>query len=76
MTATTPYISMNPPFGSKERLQGFFSDTLAECNEDYNPQDVADAFVEVLESWIQYHQNSANAYEAIRTALSKRVSEA
>jgi hypothetical protein len=71
---TIPYPSMNPPFGSKERLKGFFGDTLAECNEDYNPQDVADAFVEELESWIDYHKTCANAYELIRTALSKRVS--
>lgn len=64
-----------PAFGSKDRLKSFFGDTLAECGEDYNPQDVADAFVEELESWIEYHQTQMKAYELIREALRKRVSE-
>lgn len=69
MTYTRPY----PPFGSKERLKQCFGDTLAECSEDYDPQDVADAFLEELESWIDYHHNAANCYELIRTALGKRI---
>lgn len=70
----TDFPEMNPRFGSKQRLQCFFADALAECSENYNPQDVADAFVEELESWIDYHKTCANAYELVRTALSKRVS--
>lgn len=71
------YVPQAPaPFGSKQRIKEYFGDTLAECSEDYNPQDVADAFFEELESWIEYHNNCANTYELIRTALSKRVSEA
>lgn len=67
------YIRPYPPFGSKERLKQNFGDTLAECSEDYDPQEVADAFIEELDSWIDYHHNAANCYELIRTALGKRV---
>jgi predicted HD phosphohydrolase len=62
-----------PPFGSKERLMAFFGDILAECSEDYDPQDVADAFVEELDTWVKYHHNCAKAYELIRESLRKRV---
>jgi hypothetical protein len=62
-----------PAFGSKERLSALFGDTLAECSEDYDPQDVADAFFEELESWVQYHHKCAKAYELIRESLRKRV---
>ena len=61
---------------TKDRLKQFFGDALAECSEDYDPQEVADAFVEELDSWITYHHNCANAYELIRESLRKRVCEA
>ena len=61
---------------TKDRLKEFFGDALAECSEDYDPQEVADAFVEELDSWITYHHNCANAYELIRESLRKRVCEA
>jgi len=61
---------------SKDRLKEYFGDYLAECSENYDPQDVADAFVEELDSWITYHQKSAAAYELIRESLRKRVCEA
>ena len=64
------------PSYSKNRLKEYFGDTLAECSEDYDPQDVADAFLEELESWVKYHNNCANAYELIRESLRKRVCEA
>ena len=49
---------------------------MLEVHEDYDPQEVADAFVEELDSWITYHQKSAAAYELIRESLRKRVCEA
>ena len=61
-------------FGSKERLRHLFGDTLAECSENYTPEDVADAFLEELDSWIQYHHQCADAYELIRHTIHKRVS--
>lgn len=62
------------PFGSKERIRHLFGDTLSECSENYKPEDVADAFLEELDDWIQYHHKCADAYELIRDSLRKRVS--
>ena len=67
---------IHPPFGCKERLKALFGDTLAECSEQYDPQEVADAFVEELDSWINYHHNCADTYELIRESLRKRVRKA
>jgi len=68
---------MNPmSLYTKDRLKQFFGDTLAECSEDYDPQEVADAFVEELDSWIDYHHNCADTYELIRESLRKRVRKA
>jgi hypothetical protein len=65
-----------PPFGSKERLADYISDFFGECGEDYKPEDVADVIVEGLDSWIDYHEKQANAYELIRESLRKRVRKA
>lgn len=65
----------SPPFGTKERMKDYFSDTLAEVPENYNPHEVADAFLEELESWITYHADCKATYESVRIAIRKRVSE-
>jgi hypothetical protein len=65
----------SPSFGSKERMKDYFSDALAEVPENYNPHEVADAFLEELESWITYHADCKATYESVRIALRKRVSE-
>ena len=65
----------SPPFGTKERMKDYFSDTLAEVPESYDPHEVADAFLEELESWITYHEDCKATYESVRIALRKRVSE-
>lgn len=70
---TMPYTTN---LGTKERLQEYMADFFAEVPEDYDPQIVADVIVEELESWINYHQQNVNAYEAVRTALGERVSKA
>jgi len=65
----------SPPFGSKERMKGYFGDVLAEVPESYDPHEVADAFLEELDSWITYHADCKATYESVRIALRKRVSE-
>ena len=67
---------IHPPFGCKERLKALFGDTLAECSEQYDPQEVADAFVEELDIWIDCHKKQAESYELIRESLRKRVRKA
>jgi hypothetical protein len=70
---TMPYSAS---FGSKERLQEYMSDFFAEVPEGYDPEVVADVIIEELDSWIAYHQRNIDTYEAVRTALGKRVSKA
>lgn len=65
----------SPPFGSKERMRNYFSDALGEVSENYNPHEVADAFLEELESWITYHADCKATYESVKVALRKRISE-
>lgn len=64
-----------PPFGSKERMRNYFSDVFSEVPENYNPHEVADAFLEELESWITYHADCKATYESVKVALRKRISE-
>jgi hypothetical protein len=70
---TMPYSAS---FGTKERLQEYMSDFFSEVPEGYDPKDVADVIISELESWIDYHQQNINAYEAVRTALGERISKA
>lgn len=65
----------HPPLGSKERMRNYFSDALVEVPENYNPHEVADAFLEELESWITYHADCKATYESVKVALRKRISE-
>ena len=65
----------HPAFGTKERIKALFGDTLAEVPESYDPHEVADAFLEELESWITYHADCKATYESVRIALRKRISE-
>ena len=65
----------SPPFGTKEKMEEYFSDTLAEVPESYDPHEVADAFLEELDSWITYHADCKATYESVRIAIRKRVSE-
>lgn len=63
------------PFGSKERMRQDFSDILAEVPETYDPCEVADAFLEELDSWAAYHETCKATYESVKATLRKRVSE-
>jgi len=56
-------------------MKALFGDTLAEVPESYDPHEVADAFLEELDSWITYHADCKATYESVRIALRKRVSE-
>lgn len=70
---TMPYSAS---LGTKERLQEYMGDFFAEVPEGYDPADVADVILSELQSWIDYHTQNVNAYEAVRTALRERISEA
>ena len=57
-----------------------FADTLITC-ADYiqtgtiTASDVADRFIAELEDWIAYHSQMTTAADAIRSALTERVSD-
>ena len=63
-----------------QRIGEDFADTLVTC-VDYvhtgtiTASDVADRFIAELEDWIAYHSQMTTAADAIRSALTERVSD-
>lgn len=66
-------MNYQTPFATKQRLLEYLSDFFAEVPDGYDPDDVADAVFESLESWISYHQTNLSTYELVRSKLRERI---
>ena len=58
-------------FNDKERMKEWFDDFFADVSEGTDPEEVADAILESLQSWIKYHKDALTTYEAVRNHLRK-----
>ena len=62
-------MSLNKyPYGSVEYYAEHFSDIIADVGDDGAPEageKILAAFKEAIESWLEYHQNSASKYEEL-----------
>ena len=56
------------PYGSVEYYADYFSDVIADAGDDNDPEAahrILLAFREAIQSWLDYHKNSAKTYEEL-----------
>jgi hypothetical protein len=62
---------------TQQRIEDYFSDTLAECQADQiSGIEVAEAFLTALDGWIGYHKKELDQYNAVLDELRKRICKA
>ncbi len=58
----------------KQHIEACFDDTFAECQADQiSPDEVVDALVSSLNSWIDYHKTELDQYNGVFDGLRKRI---
>ena len=60
--------SQKHPYGSVEYYADYFSDVIADAGDDNDPEAahrILLAFREAVQSWLDYHKNSARTYEEL-----------